>query len=394
MKVFVIIIIGLMMDTICMAQNGCTDYRAINYNATATINDGSCIYPTTTINLVPRFVLDNLVNETSGLINCNGTIWTNVDSDNPNTIYRLDTTNGSVLQSVKINNATNVDWEDIANDSTQIYIADIGNNNGSRTDLAFYNTAKNIGLTDTIATSTKHSFSYTDQNNFAANSNTNFDAEAMLHYKDSLYIFSKNWGNGKTRLYQLNKTALTQSALLLDSFNCNGLITASSISPDGKIIVLLGYLTNGNSFAWLLWDFKETNFFGGNKRRIDFGTSGSQCEGITFLNNHRLIISAEKYSVVPALLFDFDIYKYVQESPLATNNFNTKKSVMCVVNSQLQYNLTSNSIPFCIYNTIGQLMHQGSLPAHSSNCKLPNLPIGSYIITTQQNNTNLLYTIY
>jgi hypothetical protein len=34
----------------------------------------------------------------------------------------------AVLRTVAITNATNVDWEDIAQDASYIYIGDIGNN--------------------------------------------------------------------------------------------------------------------------------------------------------------------------------------------------------------------------------------------------------------------------
>ena len=43
---------------------------------------------------------------------------------------------------LSVNKEENVDWEDITQDETHIYIADFGNNNGNRTDLKIYKILK------------------------------------------------------------------------------------------------------------------------------------------------------------------------------------------------------------------------------------------------------------
>ena len=65
-------------------------------------------------------------------------------------------------------------------------------------------------------------------------------------------------------------------AELRDSLNVQGQVTAADISDDGKAL-LLGYNTStSEAFLWLLFDFKGSRFFTGNKRPISwrFGPNG------------------------------------------------------------------------------------------------------------------------
>ena len=128
-----------MPQSVLLAQSGCTDPQASNYNPNATVNDGSCVYPVTNYNLTLKTALSTTVNETSGLVMANGVLWTHNDSGNPAQIFKIDTLSNSILQTVNIGGASNVDWEDIAFDGTHFYVGDFGNNaNGNRTDLKIY----------------------------------------------------------------------------------------------------------------------------------------------------------------------------------------------------------------------------------------------------------------
>jgi hypothetical protein len=82
------------------------------------------------------------LDESSGLIFYNNTIITHNDSGNQANLYEIDASTGTITRTVTITNATNVDWEDIAQDASYIYIADIGNNYGNRTDLKIYKISK------------------------------------------------------------------------------------------------------------------------------------------------------------------------------------------------------------------------------------------------------------
>ena len=91
-------------------------------------------------NLKTKYDLPQTVKETSGLLVVDGKIITHNDSGDAANLYELDSVTGNLLRTINITNATNVDWEDIALDDTHIYVADIGNNNGNRTDLTIYKT--------------------------------------------------------------------------------------------------------------------------------------------------------------------------------------------------------------------------------------------------------------
>ena len=93
-------------------------------------------------NLEEKFFLPPLLYESSGVIFFNNKLISHNDSGNENKLYEIDTISGEVVRTITIDNANNIDWEDIAQDASSIYIGDIGNNNGNRTDLKIYKISK------------------------------------------------------------------------------------------------------------------------------------------------------------------------------------------------------------------------------------------------------------
>ena len=164
------------------------------------------------------------LDENSGLIFYNNNIITFNDSGGEANLYEINASTGNITRTVTITNATNVDWEDITQDASYIYIGDIGNNNGNRTDLKIYKIAKNdYNGSDDIAVAEIISYSYADQLDFNSNpNNTNWDAEGLISYGEQLLIFSKNWVDNRVNVYSIPKTNGTYSALLESSYNTNG----------------------------------------------------------------------------------------------------------------------------------------------------------------------------
>ncbi|QHT68585.1 T9SS type A sorting domain-containing protein [Rhodocytophaga rosea] len=313
------------------AQSGCTDPLASNYDPAAKVNNGSCSYPTTNTTLNNPKDLSTTLNESSGLAYTDGKLWSFNDSGNSATLYRISESNGSILQTITVTNATNVDWEDITADANYLYIGDFGNNiNGNRTDLKIYRISKaalgNAATTSVMADVINFTYSDQDQTNLppTGNNNTEFDCEAFFIKDNQFHLFSKDWvgANGySTKHYTLPAIPGTYIAQKQAEFPVNGAITGADISTTNlNEVVLIGYdINNGSLFMWLLFDYTGNIFFSGNKRQIGLSNVASygQIEGVTYTGDLTGYISSERFErtviifgfpfqiVVPARLYSF-----------------------------------------------------------------------------------------
>jgi hypothetical protein len=309
MKINLLISLLFITHFRCFSQSGCTDPTANNFNPSAIINDGSCTYNTSSLSVSIKGSVSPILTESSGLVFTNGVLWSHNDSGNPNNIFKIDTANGAVLQTVSITNFQLIDWEDITADSNYIYVSETGNNNGTRTDLKILKIDKSQFLTNTLtavsATAQSINFSYSDQVSFASSSSHNFDCESLISIGNFLYIFTKDRGDLQTRVYKLSKTPGTYTVSPYSSFNVNGLITGADYNKQTNEVALIGYMSpHKNSFLYILNNFTGDMFFSGNKRRIEIGNSANdwQTEGITYISANELFLSCET-SYVPATLY-------------------------------------------------------------------------------------------
>ena len=251
--------------------------------------------------------LPDKVDETSGLIYLNGFVWTFNDSGGEPEIYKIDNKSGKIIQTVRITNGGNFDWEDITHDDDFIYIGDFGNNWGTRKDLKIYKIAIN-DITDKKKVQLEAEiieFSYTDQVSFKKNNRGHdYDCESVINYQDSLIIFSKNWGNGRTRMYKLPKTPGNYKIAPINSFNADGLVTGASYNKETGELVLIGY-KDYVPFIYCFSEFDGNNFKNGNAYRINMvKMKGSQTEGIIWYDNDNILISTEQKKE-----FDQKVYK-------------------------------------------------------------------------------------
>ncbi len=280
---------------------GCTDPQAENYNAKSGQNNGSCSYKNLKIKPDYSFQLSDSLKETSGLIAFENLLWTHND-DHDTTIYGLDTL-GKIRKKIVIPEITNHDWEEISQDSTHIYIGDFGNNySGNRTDLKILKIEKKAFLEEKLKIETI-SFSYSDQTDFSASNpnKTDFDCEAFIVSKDSIYLFTKQWKSSKTSIYALSKEPVSQIAKLKSTLDTKGLVTGATYLEDKKLITLCGYTKVGKPFLYLLYDFKNEDFLSGNKRRIDLKLPFHQTEGIATKDGLHYFITNESLVRKPIL---------------------------------------------------------------------------------------------
>lgn len=275
------------------------------------------------------------LDETSGLLFYNNNIITHTDSGGKAELYEINAKTGAITRTVAVSNATNFDWEDIAQDASYIYIGDIGNNSGNRTDLKIYKISKaDYNTNNGAVTAEIISYSYADQLDFTRRpNNNNWDAEGLISYGNKLLVFTKNWADNKTHVYSIPKSRGTHIAALESSYNTNGLITGADISPDESVIYLTGYSTSEAPFLYTIHNIPKNSLdiFSGkvSEKTKDIVSLGHQVEGIALFEitptKHRLYLSNEKFSAslgpikiaVPAklLLIEIDTQTLTSDAP-------------------------------------------------------------------------------
>lgn len=311
-----------------LAQSGCPDPQALNYNSAATSNDGSCLYPVTNYTPLPKATLPNDLQEISGLHFAGGRWWGHNDGGNPSVLYRLLPETATIAQKINLQNADNEDWEDLTSGGTHLYIGDFGNNYNDRQDLGIYRLPLSvIGATANEEVNDNEwtflPFHYTDQTDFTTQpeDSTEYDCEAMIFLSGNPHLFSKNRKQRSTTHYLVNTA--TGDAEPLETLDAQGFITSASLSPDGKLVVLLGYELSGvpKIFCWLLWDWHDGLLFNGNKRRLELGNvfAVGQAEAIGFGTNRTGYIANERVTangitIAAQRTYAFDFSAWVPES--------------------------------------------------------------------------------
>ena len=388
------------MSTLCLlffintveSQPGCTDPLATNYNSSATVNDGSCIYAASTVSPISSFNLPGALPESSGLIVWNNYVWTHNDNTDIN-LYALDTADGSINQSYTLINTINIDWEEISQDSNYVYVGDFGNNaNGNRTDLKILRVEKNsvqsgTPLIDTI------SFSYSDQVDFTptGSNNTDFDCEAFIVSTDSIYLFTKQWVNNKTRVYSVPKIPGNYAAALRDSFDIQGLVTGATFLEQERIVALCGYNILLQPFVFLLYDFSGSDFFSGNKRKIGINLPFYQIEGVATADGLKFYMANEYFSQLSVTtvqkfhIFDLSSFlgTYLTGIPSAVG----KSSFLFYPNPATDVIIVEIANPganYYLHNTLGQTVKSGRLMQGNSEINIAELPGGIYFLRIEK----------
>lgn len=255
-----------------------------------------------------QFTLSKKIRETSGIEFYKDYLYTFNDSGNAPEIYKLSSQNGEILQTLKIEGATNVDWEEITRKGDTLFIGDFGNNLGIRKDLTIYsillpqnNTSKNVNVK---VLNTYH-FVFEDQVSFENKGYvvTNFDCEAFIYYNNKFHIFSKRWGDYHTTHYELDLNAAEKPlvAKKIESFNTECVITGANLY--NQELYLIGYTKDGFAYTWKFTDFFDGKFFNGKAQKTFIGLTPtiSQTEGIA-VTKDKIYITGEEmnYSLFKA----------------------------------------------------------------------------------------------
>ena len=259
--------------------------------------------------------LPSEVNETSGLFFHNGRLWTHNDSGGKPNLYALDTATFEVVQKVTLVNAKNKDWEDVCTDGKNVYVGDFGNNKGKRKNLRIFIFPLSAlpAEGDTSITVDSIYFSFSDQNSFDHKKHEHdYDCEAMFATDEYLYLFSKGWATGTTRLYRLSKTSGVQVAEVVNGFDSQGLITGADYDRESGTLVIVGYVNKvWLPFLYLIYDFDDAGVRLSNRRFELHNYVGTQAEGICFYGQGKCYLSAETSPVFSARVFTIDFRKRI-----------------------------------------------------------------------------------
>lgn len=258
--------------------------------------------------------------ENSGLIFYHGKLISHNDSGNSPELFEIDTVSRQVNRTVTISNAINIDWEDITQDDTYIYIGDIGNYRGTRTDLVIYRISKQDYNQSESVMAERIDFSYEDQISFNDNGKSNWDAEALFVFKDQLIILTKQWLDGGTVAYSIPKAPGVHLAKRLDTYNVNGLVTGATFNPLTNELSILGHSNLLKPFVNRITGVRTNSIFGGTVENLLFDIGFAQTEGIAHVSEHRYFFSSEQFQRdIPAINLNPILYSLQMENEVISN---------------------------------------------------------------------------
>ena len=242
-------------------------------------------------------ILSDSLQESSGLTNLDGRLFSFNDSGNTSEIFEIKA-GSSYIEKTFQTGLRNIDWEAITNDGENFYVGEFGNNLGTRKDLKVYQIPfRNDSLiTDSIKTIP---FFYPEQTDFTPkNINNNFDAEAMIFSDGNIHLFTKEWITNTVSHYVIDKNLTdNQPAQKIESFETGFVVTDASFFENKLYVV--GY-TKKASVYMMIFEKDETGnlFFNKPLKKFSLGRAFSigQIEGIT-ATDKGVYISGERFSI-------------------------------------------------------------------------------------------------
>ena len=191
------------------------------------------------LDITDSYLLPDTLAESSGLYCLENSAFTVNDSGNTATLFEIDAT-GTIVSETQLDKP-NTDWEAVTANQNFIYIGDIGNNRGDRSNLTI-----EVVERDTLR---YHGTLSIDYEGYQAGSNVpyahDFDAEAMTWRDGKLLVFSKSWASRVSRVYEVDSKASTQvlkAAGYIDGLP--GVITGADWDSKRQQFVIVGYASD------------------------------------------------------------------------------------------------------------------------------------------------------
>ena len=229
------------------------------------------------------------INETSGLEIINNNFVTHNDSGGDPVVYEFNQ-NGVIINRYNINgdsgyNLENVDWEDLGADGEYLYIADTGNNFGTRKDLKLIK----VDPSNNFQAVNEINISYKDQESFLPKLRHKFDAEGLTIIDDQIALFSKDRDSLITDIYFIPTNGGPLSSI--NTFNVKALITGADYDNNLGLLALISYDSDGKQYIILFPNFNPKGKNSFKKFRIPIDKS--QMESIKIINKNEFWITSE-----------------------------------------------------------------------------------------------------
>ncbi len=193
-------------------------------------------------------IISARITESSGVVASRqhaGVLWTHTDGGGPKKQWlSAMTRDGAVLKEYFISDATIADWEDIAiDDAKHLYIADTGNNDLRRAELAVHQ----LDEPDPRGETTPVRITRSWRLKFPA---TPFDCEGLFVWKGHGYVVSKVFKDARAQIFRFPIDGPTAATLeLVATTRIESPVTGADISPDGR---LLGLVAKSGAFVYAI----------------------------------------------------------------------------------------------------------------------------------------------
>jgi len=257
--------------------------------------------------IIETVVLPKIINETSGLEILNEEFITHNDSGGEPNLYFFNL-NGEITNSKKLKQESfweiyNNDWEDITADENYLYIADTGNNFGTRDNLSIIK----VKISD-FSIDSKIDIFYSDQESFFPSSKHKYDAEALLIIEDKIALFSKDRDSLNTDLYLVDDTVKEKQELSsVANFNVNSLITGGDYDSDTGILALVSYSSRGEQYLILFKDFNIYSPRYNSFKKYSIPIERAQIEAVKIINEKQFWVTSEDEGIGNPYMYKLEI---------------------------------------------------------------------------------------
>jgi len=260
---------------------------------------------------------DQSITESSGLVASRtspGNYWTHNDAGNAPLIYSFDS-KGRSRGVWRVTGATSYDWEDLAAgpgpkpDTNYLYIGDIGDNDGTRSEIVIYRIPEPQIQNENAVSTTEHpAATETAEAIRLRYPDGKHDCEALLVHPRTgrIYLVVKE-KSAKPGIYAADAPAVSGEVITLArigevdmSGHPEAVINGGAISPDGQRAVLSDY-TQGYEFVLSQANAPFDGIWKQPMRTVDLGKR-KHGEAVCYrLDGKALLATSER---LPAPLFE------------------------------------------------------------------------------------------